>query len=168
MTPPLRIAIMAGSLWAGALTVASVPPAAIPVTAAADDPLVVVVNRANAESSITSAMLRQFVLGVDSRWADGRRATFVLREAGSSERDAVLRLCHLDEAGYVKTRLQMTFKGETGEPKTVTSSRAVVRFLYNVPGAVGVIRASDVDDSVKVVRLDGMDARDPHYPLTAR
>jgi hypothetical protein len=37
---------------------------------------------------------------------------------------------------------------------TQFSRRAgVSRFIYNVPGAIGYLRASEVDDNVKVVRL---------------
>jgi hypothetical protein len=36
------------------------------------------------------------------------------------------------------------------------------------PGAVGYLRASDVDDSVKVVRVNGLLPDDDGYPMRLR
>jgi hypothetical protein len=36
----------------------------------------------------------------------------------------------------------------------MTNSTEVLKFVFNVPGAIGYVKASDVNDSVKVVRID--------------
>jgi hypothetical protein len=41
----------------------------------------------------------------------------------------------------------------------------VRKFVFNVPGAIGYLRPEDVDDSVKVVRIDGHLPSDAEYPL---
>jgi hypothetical protein len=57
----------------------------------------------------------------------------------------------------------------TGEvfvsPKTLASPVGVRKFVFNVPGAIGYVRASDVDSSVKVLRVDGRLPADKDYSL---
>jgi hypothetical protein len=57
----------------------------------------------------------------------------------------------------------------TGEilvsPKILSTPTGVRKFIFNVPGAIGYLRASDVDDSVKVVRIDELLPSDKAYKL---
>jgi hypothetical protein len=57
----------------------------------------------------------------------------------------------------------------TGEilvsPKTLSSPEGVRKFVFNVPGAIGYLRMSDVDDTVKVLKIDGHSPNDPQYTL---
>jgi hypothetical protein len=39
------------------------------------------------------------------------------------------------------------------------------KFIFNAPGAIGYLRASDVDESVKVLRIDGHLPNDRDYTL---
>ncbi len=55
--------------------------------------------------------------------------------------------------------------GETEAPKTLVSNNGVLRFVYNVPGAIGYVRARDVDASVKTLRIDGRLPGEPGYLL---
>jgi hypothetical protein len=41
----------------------------------------------------------------------------------------------------------------------------VLKFVFNVPGAIGYLRASDVDGSVKILRVDGHLPEDKDYNL---
>jgi hypothetical protein len=50
-------------------------------------------------------------------------------------------------------------------PKTLNTPVGVCKFVFNVPGAIGYVRASDVDDSVRVVRIDGHLPEDREYDL---
>ena len=48
------------------------------------------------------------------------------------------------------------FTGEAiGAPKMLATTNGVLRFVFNVPGAIGYVRASEVDASVKTLRVDG-------------
>ena len=57
----------------------------------------------------------------------------------------------------------------TGEilvsPKILATSTGVRRFIFNVPGAIGYLRVSDVDASVKVLRIDSLLPEDKGYKL---
>lgn len=90
-----------------------------------------------------------------------------MRDPGAPERSALLRsLYGLDENEYHRGFLQAIFAGEASDaPRTLASSNGILRFVFNVPGAIGYVRASEVDASVKVLRVDGKMPGDPGYRL---
>ena len=157
---PLRLAL--GALLLSLLGV-------MPGTAHAQEaePLAIVVNRGNPLTEISLADLRRVFRGQRTRWSNGRRVTLVMRDPGTSEREAILRAVYgLDEAGYRRSYLQAVFSGQTSDaPRTLASNNGVLRFVYNVPGAIGYVRARDVDASVKTLRVDGRLPGDPGYRL---
>jgi ABC-type phosphate transport system substrate-binding protein len=161
MTPlPLRWAMgmLALSLLGGAPRMAR---------AQDSEPLAIVVNRNNPLTEISLADLRRVFRGQRTRWTNGRRVTLVMRDAGAPERDAIIQgLYGFDEAQYRRTFLQAVFSGEASDaPKTLASTNGVLRFVYNVPGAIGYARARDVDASVKTLRVDGRLPGEPGYRL---
>jgi ABC-type phosphate transport system substrate-binding protein len=133
-------------------------PAPAPAQRADAIPLVFVVNRKNPVESLSLADLRMLLLGERSHWPDGPRVTVVMREPKQPERDAVIRLvCRLDDRDYTRMVLRSVFTGELRTaPKLLDTSVGVIRFVYNVPGAIGYVRASEVDNTVKIVRLSGV------------
>ena len=50
-------------------------------------------------------------------------------------------------------------------PKTLSTPVGVRKFIFNVPGAIGFLRASDVDATVKVLRIDELLPEDRGYKL---
>jgi ABC-type phosphate transport system substrate-binding protein len=158
--PSLRLAL-------GALLLTLL--ASVPGTAQAQEgePLAIVVNRSNPLTEISLADLRRVFRGQRTRWHNGRRVTLVMRDPGTPERDAILRSVYgLDETEYRRSYLQAVFSGQTSDaPKTLASNNGVLRFVYNVPGAIGYVRARDVDASVKTLRIDGRLPGDPGYRL---
>lgn len=157
---PLRLAL--GALLLSLLALA-------PSTGHAQvaEPLAIVVNRSNPLAEISLVDLRRVFRGQRSRWTNGRRVTLVMRDPGAPERDAILRSVYgLDEAEYRRAYLQAVFSGQTSDaPRTLASSNGVLRFVYNVPGAIGYVRARDVDASVKTLRVDGRLPGEPGYRL---
>jgi ABC-type phosphate transport system substrate-binding protein len=137
------------------------------VHAQESEPLAIVVNKSNPLTEISFADLRRVFRGQRSRWSNGRRVTLVMRDPGAPERDAILQsLYGVAEVEYRRTYLQAIFSGEASDaPKTLASSNGVQRFVYNVPGAIGYVRARDVDPSVKILRIDGRLPGEPGYRL---
>ena len=121
------------------------------------EPLAIVVNRSNPMSEITLADLRKLYRGQRSRWSNGRRVTLVMRDPGTPEREAILQTLYgVDEDEYRRGFLRAVFTGEAnGAPRVLASPNGVLRFVFNVPGAIGYVRASEVDASVKTLRVDG-------------
>jgi ABC-type phosphate transport system substrate-binding protein len=158
--PPLRLAL-------GALLLSLLGLAPSTGHAQESEPLAIVVNRSNPLTEISLADLRRVFRGQRSRWTNGRRVTLVMRDPGAPERDAILRSVYgLNETEYRRSFLQAVFSGQTSDaPKTLASSNGVVRFVYNVPGAIGYVRAREVDPSVKMLRVDGRLPGEPGYRL---
>ena len=131
------------------------------------EPLAIVVNRSNPLNEISLVDLRRVFRGQRSRWSNGRRVTLVMRDPGTRERQAILQsLYGVAEDDYHRTYMQAVFSGETTDaPKTLASTNGVLRFVYNVPGAIGYVRARDVDASVKTLRVDGRLPGEPGYRL---
>ena len=50
-------------------------------------------------------------------------------------------------------------------PKTLATPVGVRKFVFNVPGAIGYLRASDVDNTVKVIKVNGHRLDEADYPL---
>jgi len=141
--------------FALAALVAAVKPG--PVGAQDTEPLAIVVNRSNPLSEISLSDLRRLYRGKRSRWSNGRRVTLVMRDPGTPEREAILQTLYgVDEDEYRRGFLQAVFTGEANSaPRVLASPNGVLRFVFNVPGAIGYVRASEVDASVKTLRVDG-------------
>lgn len=161
-SPMSRVGWALGALLA-VLTVVA-PSAA---EAQESEPLAIVVNKSNPLTEISLSDLRRVFRGQRSRWSNGRRVTLVMRDPGAPEREAILRsLYGIEEDEYRRNFLQAVFTGEASDaPKTLATANGVLRFVYNVPGAIGYVRASHVDANVKTLRVDGRLPGDRGYRI---
>jgi ABC-type phosphate transport system substrate-binding protein len=140
---------------------------AVPTAVSDDEALAIIVNKSNPITNVSLTELRKIFMAQQTRWPSGNRVTVVMREPGQDERATALRLIYrMSERDFNRYFLRGTFTGETQSvPKTLATGSSVDKFVFNVPGAIGYVRASEVDDSVKVVRVDGHAPRDVGYPL---
>jgi ABC-type phosphate transport system substrate-binding protein len=155
---------------AGALmmyAMASGPPATSQEPLRLAGPMAIVVHRSNPIEELSLDELRSLFLGERQRWPNGRRITLVLPDPGRPEGEAALRLIYrMSEAELNHHFLRAVYRGQAvGPPKRLSSSERVVRFVFNVPGAIGCVPAQDVDGSVKVLRVDGHTPGETGYPL---
>jgi phosphate transport system substrate-binding protein len=129
--------------------------------------LAIVVNTANPVDNLSMAELRKVFLGERSHWPNGRRITLVMMDQGQPERTTLIReVCQMSESDFNKHFLHGLFTGEVFvSPKTLSSPVGVRKFIFNVPGAIGYVRLSDVDSTVKVLRVDGLRPEDKDYAL---
>ena len=88
-------------------------------------------------------------------------------DSGFPERDAVLReVYRMTERGYRDHFLKGRYTGDIPVlPKTLSSPEILRKFIFNAPGAIGYLRVSDVNSSVKVVSIDGHLPDNHEYPL---
>ena len=79
-----------------------------------------------------------------------------MRELGQPERKTVLHdICGMNEEQFKNHFLHGLYSGEIlVSPKILDTPAGVRKFLFNVPGAIGYLRAADIDDTVKVLRID--------------
>jgi phosphate transport system substrate-binding protein len=98
---------------------------------------------------------------------DGTRLTIVTREKGSAERAAALAgIYKFSDAAFEKYFMQQVFTGSVAAaPRIVASVPGLKKLAASAPGTIGYVRASDVDDSVKVVKIDGLAPGAPGYAL---
>jgi ABC-type phosphate transport system substrate-binding protein len=145
-------------------------PAAEPMPAAANDAVAIVVNRANPVDELTLSELRRIFMFDTQTWEHGRKITVVLREKGQPERAEAIRLfCGISEEQYDRHVLFQTFRGTIGQgPREILSASAMLRFVFNAPGAIGYVNADELDGSTKVLRIDGMAPAHPRYPLSRK
>jgi ABC-type phosphate transport system substrate-binding protein len=129
--------------------------------------LAIVVNRSNPINNLSFSELRKIFLCERNHWSNGHRIAIAMLGYGQPERETVLRLIYrLDENGYQNRLLRGMFLGDVFvAPKTLASPVILRKFVFNAPGAIGYLRASDVDGSVKVVRIDGLLPDDKDYRL---
>jgi ABC-type phosphate transport system substrate-binding protein len=129
--------------------------------------LAIVVNRANPVDDLSFSELRRILLGNRSHWANGRRITLVMREPGEPERKTILRdVCGMSEDQLKTHFLHGLYTGEIlVSPKILASPVGVRKFIFNVPGAIGYLRAGDVDPTVKVLRVDELLPNEKGYKL---
>src|SRR5467141_1443310 len=134
---------------------------------ASEQNLAVVVNLSNPVQNLSMPELRRIFLGERSHWPNGRRITLVMMEPGQPERAAVLSLiCQMSESDFKNHFLHGLFTGEVFvSPKTLATPVGVRKFVFNVPGAIGYVRATDVDASVKVIRVDERLPEEKGYKL---
>lgn len=138
-----------------------------PSTATSGEVLAIIVNKDNPVDNLSFDDLRKLCLLRRTHWDNGRKVTVVLLESPHAERELVLRKIYgMEENEFDRYFLQGSFTGELqARPKTLATSAGVKRFVFNVPGAISFSRASELDDTVKVVRLDGREPGDPLYAL---
>jgi hypothetical protein len=132
--------------------------------------LAIVVNRKNPTINLTLAQLRAIFLGEQKWWPGRHRIVLSAMRRGTPEHAAVLRVVYkMDDRDLHNYFLYQAFKGEAPMPPAILPTPADVRkFVGKTPGAVGYLRASDVDDSVKVVRVNGLLPEDDGYPMRLR
>lgn len=129
--------------------------------------LAIVVNKSNLVDNLSLVQLRRIFLGQQSRWPSGRRIVVVMQEPGQPEREAVLRqILRMNEDEYREHFRRGLYTGQIfASPKTAADPAVVRRFVFDAKGAIGYLRASDVNESVKVVRIDGHLPSDVDYNL---
>jgi phosphate transport system substrate-binding protein len=132
--------------------------------------IAIVVDRNNPVNNVSLTELRELFFGDRRWWSHDRPITLVTMERGSAERKTVLRAIYkMNEKAFEKYFFFEVFRGELPDGPTELSTASDVKdFVSRKPGSVGYLRASDVDSSVKVLRIDGLLPDDDGYPLRLR
>jgi ABC-type phosphate transport system substrate-binding protein len=140
--------------------------------AAADD-VAVIVNKSNPVSAFTMAELQKILLGPRPKWTSGKEIAVLMTQPGQPERSGTLKIvCGMSETDFNLHFIRGLRKpdGSTTldngySPKVFSSAVELRQSVASGPNAVGFIKASQVDDSVKVVSVDGSSPGQPAYKL---
>ena len=135
--------------------------------AGSEQSLAIIVNPSNPVENCSFEELRKIFLGEKSHWPNGRRITLVMLDPAQAERKVVLReIYNMSEKDLNNHFIQGVFTGGVlAPPKTLASAAEVRKFVFNVPGAIGYVKGTDVDQSVKILRIDGRLPDDKDYRL---
>lgn len=127
------------------------------------DGIAIVVNNENAVEDLTTAQIKAIYLGTTDNWSDvgGADASInvVHREDGSGTRDAFLEKVGIDEE--TETMVEGT---------TLNSTNLVMQTVSGDKNAIGYISLGSLDDSLKAVKIGGVEATKTNvlnntYPL---
>ena len=127
------------------------------VPAAEQQSFVVIVNKANPVKSLTVVELRRIFTKQTRMWPHAESMVPVDWDATSEIRQAFSQQV-LNRSGREMAEfwVQQSVTQGLAPPSTQKSSRAVLRFVASVAGAVSYVPPSDVDDSVNVVKVTGI------------
>ncbi|MET0339456.1 MAG: hypothetical protein ABW252_00560 [Polyangiales bacterium] len=132
---------------------------------AASRTLVVFVSRESPLREVSRAELRNLFLR-HSSMIGPHTAIPVHQQPTAAARDkfdaAVLSMSEAELGRYWVDR---RVRGESGPPRAIASLAVLLRVVAKLPGAVAYAYANEVDATVRVLRIDGKDPRDPSYPL---
>ena len=138
-----------------------------PSPAESGDQIALIVNKTSPVLALTANDLKSIYLGEKERWPNGQKVTPVA--LSGPELKAFLKVvCGMSEPDYKKYFIQANFTGKTLVlPRIATSAAAAKALVSSTPGAIGFVRAADLDASVGTVRFNGSAPGDPGYKLTA-
>jgi hypothetical protein len=140
------------------------------VCSTADEPadLAVVVNKATGPEGVELGELRQMILGERLKWRnDGQVVIAVQTPPDSPERALEMKAVYrMNDSALRRYYMLAAFNGkEIAQPRDVASAAALKKFVATTPGAIGCILSSEVDASVKVLKVDGAAPGEPAYKL---
>ncbi|MBM4259027.1 MAG: hypothetical protein FJ147_24400 [Deltaproteobacteria bacterium] len=129
--------------------------------------LAIVVNTANTVEELSMEKLRRIFRGEEAEWDNQAKIEVVTRASGQPEQEAALRNIYgmnqsALNAYFLKAAFARTLKVK---PKVLNTALGVRQLVAGVPGAIGIMRASEVDKSVKPLRINGRLPGEAGYEL---
>src|SRR5207237_1095586 len=108
--------------------------------------------------------------GQAGNWPNGKKINVFLTAQGQSERATALRAaCGMSETDYTLYFLHAPVDAQAGDPpQTVASGTQVRQLVSGTANALGLIKASQIDSSVKVLSIDGAGPGQAAYKLRAK
>jgi ABC-type phosphate transport system substrate-binding protein len=121
----------------------------------------VIVHPSNSTLDLRFADLQALFSGNVAHWPNGSKAVLVEGTFESATYKFVTRtLLNISPNEYRRRRDAIEYSGTAPVTlKLLNSDRATCKFVYNVPGSIGVIESSSLDSAechaVTIVRIDG-------------
>ena len=129
--------------------------------------IAIVVHKGTDVDDLSLTELRSIFLAEQQFWADRTRIILLVRAPQSDERDFVLNsIYQMTEAQFRQYWIAKMFRAEVPRgPKIVFSTDMALDLVIAIPGSITFVRADEVTDDVKLVRVDGKLPNDAGYPL---
>ncbi len=134
----------------------------VPSLNANAEAIAVIVNPSNPSDNIKSRDLARVYSGKMRRWPDGQKFAIINRPIDSEIRRIFYRviLKAKPTKKFFKSKLPLAFK-----MMKLKSGMATRKFVTHIKNAVGYIYLSEVDDTVKVLTIDGKSPGEKGYKL---
>jgi ABC-type phosphate transport system substrate-binding protein len=147
--------------------------------ASADD-VAVIVHKSNPVDSLTMGELRKIVMGTQAKWPNEQKISVLMTTPGQPERETTLKVvCGMNETNFNLHFTHASFNEGLANlrgpkwsqpaiaelPTAVGSGVQVRQSVAGSANAVGFIKASQLDGSVKVIKIDGSRPGEPAYKL---
>ncbi len=143
------------------------PGAAQPRDLIGKNGLAIVVHKDTEVDNLSMYELRNIFLANQQFWPNRSRIILLVRAPKSDERAFVLdSIYQMDEARFRQYWIAKMFRAEVPRgPKIVFSTDMTLDLVVAIPGSISFMRADDVTDEIKLIRIDGKLPSDEGYPL---
>ena len=133
----------------------------------AESGLAIVVHKETEVENLSLSELRNIFRANQQFWPNRSRIVLLVRAAQSDERDYVLnRIYEMNEDEFRRYWIAKMFRAEVPRgPKVVFSTGMTLDLVIAIPNSISFMRADNVTDDVKVVRIDGKLPGEDGYPL---
>ncbi len=130
------------------------------------EPIALVVPANGRVSNISMKQLRDLFQCESSSWPSGHPKLFS-RASGTPEHTAMLReIYRMTESDYQQMWVMKQIRGESWcKPIELPSKGMTLEALRAFPGALVLIRSSEVTPEMKVLAVDGLKPESSGYPL---
>ena len=134
---------------------------------ARDTSIAVIVNPRNSTQSISLAELRNIFLGTQQFWKDGTQIVPIVRAPSARERDVLLRrVVHMTDLQFQQYWRKRRLAHKAGhEPIAVVSNGMQMQTVAMESGAIALVGTSDLNGSVKALKVGGHRPGSATYPL---
>lgn len=127
----------------------------------------VIVNESNTTDNVSFGDLVKYFSAQKRFWPNQKKVVIILPAANSREKEILLKKVYKSSEDSLNKRwLWKVYKGEIASPpKTVNSPASAITAVMQEKGAISVVNAEDVADTVKVLKINGKTYTEPGYPL---
>jgi len=118
---------------------------------------VVIVNKANPVKTLPIVELRRIFMKQSRMWPHGEAVVPVDWDATSPIREEFSkRILSRSVREMAEFWVQQNITQGLTPPSTLKSTRAILRFVVSVPGAIAYVPAGEEDDTVKPIGIKGL------------
>ncbi len=131
------------------------------------DAIAIVVHPDTKVSGLSMNQLQKIFLADQQFWPDRTRITLLVRAPVAVESALVLdRIYHMSEDQFRRHWIAKMFRAEIiSGPRLVFDANMVLDLAAVIPGSIACIYNDQVNDQIKVLRINGLLPNDDAYPL---
>ncbi len=138
-----------------------------PSSGMAEEGVAVIVNHSNSVDSVSFRELTQIFKQEKQFWSGTQKIYLLMMGSPQEGKDKILsNVYQMSDDELRKFWISKLYRGEITEtPKVILTPDSMKKFVASVSNSIGFMNASDVDQSVKVLKIDGKGPNDEGYPL---